>query len=346
MDINQNKFKHKYFKYKNKYLHLKNMNFNGKQLGGEVLSIIKKKNLQSVFYLDFELASQAEFINSDYKYDDNTAIELIKNYDIFLNDLEKMQNDDSGDDSSSEDNIINNDEIYYEEEYINIIRQIDIETWKISNIKKAQYYLVKIQNEDDTYLLKIISSDYKYEFIKNMNEYDTEYGKLKNMKNLLAPQYLFKDDDLILGYILIFNENLVSLDDYLENSENQIDETVFLKIVNGICECYINILRCGMKPCVKNNNVMIINSDNKINIFLTGMDGLINCYYDIEEETVRDITKLINVDKLSREVKSSYCFKRIFNLTDGGLSLKKSIVSVGGLIELIKKIINNDIYVN
>lgn len=188
MDINQKKFKHKYFKYKNKYLHLKNINLDSKQFGGEVLSIIKKKNLQSVFYLDFELASQAEFIDSDYKYNDSTAIELIKNYDIFLNNLEKMQNntsddnksddqnDYSSDDSNSEDDIINNDEIYYEEKYINIIRQIDIETWKIFSTNKAQYYLVKIQNEDDAYLLKIISSDYKYEFIKNMNEYDTEYG--------------------------------------------------------------------------------------------------------------------------------------------------------------------------
>ena len=52
MKINQQNFKYKYIKYKNKYLHLKKMNYNYKQQGGEILSVIKKK-IYKVFLFGF-----------------------------------------------------------------------------------------------------------------------------------------------------------------------------------------------------------------------------------------------------------------------------------------------------
>ena len=359
MKINQPDFKHKYIKYKNKYLHLKNMNNTGKQSGGEVLSIIGKKNLQSVFYLDFEKAYNAEFIDNNHKFNDAVAIEVVINYDYFLDDLENMQkgtsddyesanyesddsiSDNSTSDNSTSDDSTSDDGIYYEQEDLDVLRQIDIDTWKIKNIEYSQYYLVKLENDDTSYLLKIMSGEKRYEFIKNMKDYDAEYGKLKKMENLLSPQYLFKDDNnIVSGYIMNFNEELISLDDYLSDNGDEISENVFLKIMSGICECYINILRCGMKPCVKNSSVMILDSDTGINIFLTGMDELVSCVDDIEEESIRDIVKLINVDVLPRELKESNSFKKIFDLSDFGLSLKKSIFSVKSLMNLIKQMIN------
>jgi hypothetical protein len=369
MKINQMDFRRRYIKYKYKYLHLKNIIY--KQSGGKVLSIISKSDLQTIFYLDFELGCQVEFISEDYKHNDSTAIELIKNYDEYVNNLENSQNDTSdneisdneisdneisdneiSDNEISDNEISDNEisdtsdtsdtsdnEIYDTQENLDVLQQLDIDTWKISSEEKPQYYLVKLQNNDDNYLLKIISSDYKYEFIKNMKDYDTEYGKLKTMKNLLSAQYLFKaDNNIILGYVMNFDENLISLDNYLNNNADDINEKVFLEIMDGICKCYISVLNCGMKPCVKSNDIMVFDLDDKINVFLTGLDELTKCNSDIEEETVRHMVKLINVDNLPRELKESYSFKKIFNLTDGGLTLKNSIVTVRGLKELIHKL--------
>ena len=144
--------------------------------------------------MDFEQDCKAEFIDSNYKYDDSTAIQLVKNYDGFLNELDNLQNfksDDSfSDDTVGENCSTDNNEKYYEE-YLEILRQIDINTWKISN-SKSSIFLVKMQNDDGSHLLKIVSLEYKYKFIRNMKDCDPEYGKLIKMTNLLSPQYLFK----------------------------------------------------------------------------------------------------------------------------------------------------------
>lgn len=100
--------------------------------------------------------------------------------------------------------------------------------------------------------------------------------------------------------------------------------------------CFINILKCNLKPCIKYHTLMI--NFETIEILLTGADGLLHCKNDIEEETVRDISKFLNVDVISREIKKSYSFNNIFNYSNYGLNLKNNITTVKGLLELINTI--------
>lgn len=340
-------YKYKYFKYKNKYFNLKNAY---QQNGGKVISTISKSNLETAYFLDFELGSKVELIDTKYIIDDVSAIDFINNYDYYIDELEQeeiemqKQQEEQGINESEDygedvDNYIYPEESE-EDDIINSLHQIDIATWNPVNKTNTQYYLVKITNDDTNYLLKLVGSDYKYEFNRNMEEYGVEYGKLKNMKNILSPQFLFKDaNNIISGYLLKFNEDLISLGDYLKS--NNLTDKIFLQIVNKICDCFINIMRCGLKPCAKNNKAMILNLDNGIEVFLTGIDGLLACNQDIEEETVRDIAKFFDVEQLSRELRQSYLIKKIFKVSDTELSLKNNIVTIRGLKELVEKLINS-----
>jgi hypothetical protein len=350
---NNNYYIYKYIKYKNKYINLKN---NYQQDGGEVLSIISKSDFETVFNLDFEYASNMELIDSEYNIDDNTAIEFMKNYDEYVEEQEEQENAQeeqseenepvqNGGESGNEDGEYTGESenlnYYYpydeEDDAIYSLKQVDITTWEPSNTQNNQYYLVKIINDEDNYLLKLVSSDFKYEFKKNMEEYDTEYGKLKNMKNILAPQFLFKDkNNIVCGYLFKLDEEFINLNSYLKSDD--FNENELLELLNKISDCFINVLRCGLKPCVKNNGIMVLNSDNGIEVLLTGADGLLNCKRDIEEETIRDIVKFINVDDLSTEIKNSYTFKKIFKLSESGLSLKNNIATVMAFKELIEKL--------
>ncbi len=355
---NNNYYMYKYIKYKNKYINLKN---NYQQDGGEVLSIISKVNFETVFNLDFEYASNMELINSKYNIDDNTAIEFMKNYDDYVEEQEESNNNEQEElNNNEQEELNNNDDVLIgneqeqiggnedeenlnyvypadeEDDAINSLKQIDITTWKPSNTQQNQYYLVKIINDEANYLLKLVCSDLKYEFKKNMEDYDTEYGKLKNMKNILSPQFLFKDENnIVSGYLFKFDEEFINLNSYINSDD--FNENELLELLNKISDCFINVLRCGLKPCVKNNGIMVLNSDNGIEVLLTGADGLLNCKQDIEEETIRDIVKFINVDDLSMEIKNSYTFKKIFKLSETGLSLKNNIATIKGFKELIEK---------
>jgi hypothetical protein len=359
---NSNYYIYKYIKYKNKYINLKN---NYQQDGGEVLSIISKSNFETLFNLDFEYASKMELIDSRYNIDDNTAIEFMRNYDDYVEELEQEEQENAQREQSGEiqvDNVENqqvqiggeedgemaeesgesenSDYIYpnneEEDDAIDSLRQIDITTWEPSNTQKNQYYLVKIINDDNNYLLKLVSSDFKYEFKKNMEDYDVEYGKLKSMKNILSPQFLFKDNNnIVCGYLFKFDEEFINLNSYLKSDD--FGENELLELFNKISDCFISVLRCGLKPCVKNNGIMVLKSDDNIQVLLTGADGLLNCKQDIEEETIRDIVKFINVDDLSTEIKDSYTLKKIFKLSESGLSLKNNIATVRGFKELIEK---------
>lgn len=345
---NNNYYIYKYIKYKHKYINLKN---NYQQDGGEVLKTVSKSDFETVFNLDFEYASKMELISSKYNIDDNTAIEFIRNYDVYVEELEQEELENEKRKQMGENKFDNVEEqpmqmggeenLEYDypddkEEYdaIDSLRQLDINTWDPSNTKNNQYYLVKIINDEDNYLLKLVSSDYKYEFKKNMEDYDAEYGKLKNMKNILAPQFLFKDkNNIVSGYLFKFNEDFIDLNSYLKS--DYVDENILLELLNKISDCFINVLRCGLKPCVKNNGIMVLDSDNYVQVLLTGADGLLDCREDIEEETIRDIVKFININDLSIELKNSRTFTKIFKLSETGLSLKNNIVSVKAFKELI-----------
>ena len=289
---NNNKYyKYKYIKYKNKYINLKN---NYQQNGGEVLSVISKLNLETVFFLDFEYAKNMDLIDVKSNINDNTAIEFINNYNNFVTELEQYYESESESESEGEyesegesgyesegegegedeseyngegeseyngegeseyngdgesgydiesdgDNDFESNADYnypeQEDDPINSLRQIDIKSWNPLNIKKNQYYLVKIINDENYYLLKLVNCDFKYEFINNMKNYDAEYGKLKNKKNILAPQYLFKDNDnIISGYLFNFNEGFIDLNNYFKLDDFELNEQLFLQILNKICD--------------------------------------------------------------------------------------------------------------
>jgi hypothetical protein len=365
--INQKNFKYKYHKYKYKYLWLKNIMLKYKQSGGEVLSTINQQKFQNIFYLDLTQAYSLEFINGTNKYNDVNAYEFIYNYYIFLDNLDNLKNQNDSDDSDDSDNFDDSDDSYNEyrqensdiQDYLNLLQEINIETWNFNIEENPQYFLVKLENDEKSYLLKILSGENKYEFIKNMKDYDAEYGKLKKMDNLLSPQYLFeynKDNKKTMcGYIMKYRENFISLDTYFFNNIDKIDERIFLEIIKEICNCCINIFRSGLSPCIKNNQVLIYNqnfevkSESNIKILLSGIDALIDCRSDIEEESIRDIAKIINPNYLSRELKNSYTFKKIFkihnNMDENGISLNNSITTIKSLLNLIEQInvsINNN----
>jgi len=345
-------YKYKYIKYKKKYLELK-------QKGGEVLSILSKKDIDVIFLIDFNYAIKTELIDETNIFNDTIAINLINNYDDYVNKVEEeeqeilpQQNEQStqfgGEDEISE-NIANeslgndenlqieNTEYEYpedeEDDPMNTLKQLDLDNWKPTNTPDIQYYAIQIINDDKHYLLKLVSSNFKYEFKKNMEEYSDEYGKLMKMNNILAPLYLFKNEEnIVCGYIFEIPKNFIDLNKYFKENDN-IDEKIFLEILKNICMCFINILKCNLKPCIKYHTFMI-NVDT-IEILLTGADGLLQCKNDIEEETVRDISKFLNVDLISREIKNSYSFNKIFNYSNYGLNLKNNITTVKGLLELI-----------
>ena len=126
---------------------------------------------------------------------------------------------------------------------MDILEEIDIKNWKPSSTQENQYFAVKINNDDKNYLLKIVNANFKYEFKKNMEDYDVEYGKLMKMKNILAPIYLFKDDEnCICGY-LFETKDYVNLNNYLNATsflftkkglDGQTDRTEANKNENGI----------------------------------------------------------------------------------------------------------------
>lgn len=394
-------YKYKYKKYKYKYLELK-------QKGGEVLSTISKKNFESIFQIDFNFAFDIDFIKNENKNNDNFAIELMAQYDDYmdeeeeneqeeneqenqnleevqqvggfkinisglqkvakniknldkqqiLNKVQQENNDkdenktditeqttndinenDNLDDSNEDDSNLDYDYPEDDDDPINILKELDIKSWNPLATLDNQYYLVKIIDDDNNYLLKIVSSNFKYEFKKNMEDYDDEYGKLMKMKNILAPLFLFKDDEnIVCGYLFLLDEDYVDLNNFLDENDD-ISEINFMKILKEISLCFINVFKCGLKPCAKKNSIMIKNDDDTINCILTGADGLLGCTGDIEEETVRDISKFFDLNKIPIDIKNSLSFNKIFKLSDYGLSLKNNIVTVRGLYEKINKII-------
>jgi hypothetical protein len=330
------------FEGKQKYLSTEN---NYQQTGDNVLSIISKSNLEVVYYLNLEYGSKMELIDEKYNSDDNTAIQFMTNYDDYTGEVEQeefeqAQREQEGDYEDSDDSYQDYDYPDEGDDPLDSLKQIDIESWVPVNKTIPQYYLVKLTNDDTQYLLKLISSDYKYEFNKNIEEYSVEYGKLKNMKNILSPQYLFKDaNNIVCGYLFKFDEDFISLSNYLKSGD--VSPELFLQILDKICDCYISVFRCGLKPCIKNNKIVILNSDNGLEVFLTGSDGLLGCKQDIEEETVRDIAKFFTVGNLSPELKESYFVKKIFKIGGESISLKNNIVTVKGLKELIGKLLNS-----
>lgn len=352
-------YKYKYIKYKKKYLELK-------QKGGEVLSIISKKDINIIFSIDFNYAIITELIDDTKILNDSIAINLINNYDDYVDKNEEEEKEQQildeqteqpvqigGEDEVNQDDINTNDEIndnenlqfentdyvYPEDEEddpINTLKEIDINSWKPTNTPDIQYYAIQFINDDKHYLLKLVSSNFKYEFKKNMEEYSDEYGKLMKMNNILAPLYLFKDEEnIVCGYIFEMPKNFIDLNDYFKENDD-IDDKIFLEILKGICMCFVNILKCNLKPCFKYNTLMINTETNEI--LLTGADGLLQCKNDIEEETIRDISKFINVDVISREIKKSYSFNKIFNYSNYGINLKNNITTIKGLLELINTI--------
>lgn len=347
-----NLYKYKYLKYKHKYLELK-------QKGGEVLSTISKKNFETIFLIDFTYASKLDFISVKYNINDTLAIQLLKNYNDYMDELEEstIQTENQTQiqtpklEESFEAELEGPNEAKFEETEQNqyykypedeeddpsdILKKIDIETWTPINSSENQYFVVKLVNDDTNYLLKLVNSHFKYEFKKNMEDYDTEYGKLMKMKNIIAPLYLFKDDEnIISGYIVELNDDYITLNDFLD-SEN-VDINNFIDIICAICYCFINIIRCGLKPCFKNNELMILPNEPK-KVLFTGADELLKCKDDIEEETTREITKFLDYNKIPRKIKESREFNKIFDLTNTGITLKNNIVTVKGLLELVKNI--------
>jgi hypothetical protein len=377
-------YKYKYLKYKHKYLELL-------QKGGEILNTLSKKDFSEIYFINFKYAAEIDFIPSEFIIDDSLAIELINDYDDYIEDLDEEQMQENSSDEATEiqngGNKIkktksknkqikeknteeenteqenteqenteqentegeiteeeNTDEQNLNYEYpedeednpIDILEEIDIENWKPSSTQENQYFAIKINNDDKNYLLKIVNANFKYEFKKNMEDYDDEYGKLMKMKNILAPIYLFKDEEnCICGYLFEIKD-YVNLNNYFSDN-NDLNENDFLEIIKGICKCFINILNCNLKPCADKNKVMI-KDDKNISILLTETDQLLKCKHDIEEETVRSIVKLIDVEKIPREIKNSYSFSKIFNYSDYGLTLQNNIVSVKGLYNLIDKL--------
>jgi hypothetical protein len=240
--------------------------------------------------------------------------------------------------NSTSDEVLSSD--YYKSEDIDVLKEINIDTWKIENKQLVQYYLVKLENNDEKYLLKIISADHKYEFIKIMKDYETEYGKLKEKHNLLSPQYLFKDtNDTICGYLMKFSENIIDLENYV-NFGNKIGQDIFISIILGVINCYNSIFSCGLKPCIK-NKILIYDSKFGQQILLSDMDELVSCKNDIEEESIRYISKLIDPSLLPRELKESFTFKKIFNLSDVGFALQDKIYSRKALEKIIEEIKNS-----
>lgn len=278
-------YKYKYIKYKYKYLELKQ---------SDVLSVISKNNFDTTFLIDFNFASQLNFIPKKNKINDALAIQLINDYNDYIDELEenqtiKQNSTNTYDGTGRSYEIVNldgigNDSYNYsndeEDDPSDILKQIDMNTWKPLNSLQNQYYLFKL------------------------------------------------------------NEGYIDLNNYLNLQDEDIQINDFLTILNGICVCFIQILRCGLKPCFKDNSIMILpNEDNDISVLYTDTDILLSCKDDIEEETVRKIVKFINIESIPRNIKESHNFKMIFNLMNDLLSLKNKNVTVKGLKELIEKLL-------
>lgn len=77
-------YKYKYIKYKKKYLELK-------QKGGELLSIISKKDINIIFSIDFNYAINTELIDDTKILNDSIAINLINNYDDYVDKIEEEE---------------------------------------------------------------------------------------------------------------------------------------------------------------------------------------------------------------------------------------------------------------
>ena len=78
-------YKYKYLKYKHKYLELL-------QKGGEVLNTLSKKDFSQIYFINFKYAAEINFLPSEFIIDDSLAIELINDYDDYIEDLDEEQN--------------------------------------------------------------------------------------------------------------------------------------------------------------------------------------------------------------------------------------------------------------
>ena len=108
------------------------------------------------------------------------------------------------------------------------------------------------------------------DFVINYNSHKKEYYNMTKYNNLAYPLYLVNNEsNNICGYLMNFFNGYNTLNSQIfeiTNSNIEINEINFMKIFNGVINCFINIYNSGLTPCPEHGeNIML---DAKYNVVM------------------------------------------------------------------------------
>jgi len=129
------------------------------------------------------------------------------------------------------------------------------------------------------------------DFVINYNSHKKEYYNMTKYNNLACPLYLVNNEsNNICGYLMNFLNGYKTLDNQIgiiTNSNIEINEINFMKIFNGVINCFINIYNSGLTPCPEHgNNIML---DANYNVVMIDLDDIIKCEQNSPIDTIKQL---------------------------------------------------------
>jgi hypothetical protein len=136
------------------------------------------------------------------------------------------------------------------------------------------------------------------DFVINYNSHKKEYYNMTKYNNLACPLYLVNNkSNEICGYLMNFLNGYNTLNSQIleiTNSNIEINEINFMKIFNGVINCFINIYNSGLTPCPEHgDNIML---DANYNVVMIDLDDIIKCKQNSAIDTIKQLnTIFINI---------------------------------------------------
>jgi hypothetical protein len=230
--------------------------------------------------------------------------------------------------------------IKYKKKYLNL--KYKMQGGAIESIDESELsdvVLITSSGGGDIYRAKYKEIIYAYKkinerelehILKNLREIDDKIVAMSRFPNLIVPLFMVKNGDKVNGYLMRLLDGYSTLGDIVSS----LDINRFIKILNKICDGFINMYSCGVVPCPEHSENIMVNDVNDV-VFID-LDDVVKCNGNDQQTTLNQLNIIfMNVPLiLTRNVH----FRKIFNVNAYGdvelkrftpQTLKSTIVRIG-----------------
>ena len=192
--------------------------------------------------------------------------------------------------------------------------------------------IYRVYYNDELYTYKKITPSLLKDTISNLETLDTQFRSMSRFPNLIVPLHLVKEGDIVVGYLMRF------LSDYqtLGKIVHRLDINRFMKILNKICDGFLNMYSCGVTPCPEHSENIMVNDENDV-VFID-LDDIIKCAGNNQQTTLAQLN--IIFINLPYGLRQNVNFRKMFdiNIESGDIRLKLEFETVAQLKEKIARV--------